>query len=419
MTSRQRVLTTLNHKTADKIPMDFGGTGVTGIHIKIVAALRDYYGLEKRPVKAFEPYQMLGLVEDDLAEAMGIDVVGLHGRKTLFGFANENWREFRMPWGQVVLVPENFKTTVDEKGDLLIYPEGDTGVPPSGRMPYDGYFFDTIIRQNHFNENNLNPEDNLEEFGLVSEDDLQYYRAETERLAQTGKAVIAGFGGIGFGDIALVPAPFLKDPRGIRDIMEWYISTAIRQDYIHKIFDKQCEIGLENLQRIHAVVGDDIDVLFVCGTDFGTQTSGFCSTDTFNSLYALYYKRINNWVHENTKWKTFKHSCGAVEMFMPYFIESGFDIINPVQCSAAGMEPEKLKYRYGDKLVFWGGGIDTQKTLPFGMPEEIREEVFRRCEVFSKDGGFVFNAVHNIQANTPIKNVVAMLNALKEFNGEK
>jgi uroporphyrinogen-III decarboxylase len=130
-----------------------------------------------------------------------------------------------------------------------------------------------------------------------------------------------------------------------------------------------------------------------------------------------YYLHINGWIHRNTRWKTFKHSCGAVGKFLPSFIEAGFDILNPVQCSAVGMEPENLKSSFGDYLVFWGGGVDTQHTLPFAKPAEVREQVLRRCEVFSKNGGFVFNSVHNIQAGTPVRNIVAMFDAVAEFNG--
>jgi uroporphyrinogen-III decarboxylase len=126
----------------------------------------------------------------------------------------------------------------------------------------------------------------------------------------------------------------------------------------------------------------------------------------------------HDWVHRNTGWRTFKHSCGAVSKFIPGFIESGFDILNPVQCSAAGMDPRELKRTYGESLVFWGGGVDTQSTLPFGSPEEVREQVLRRCEVFAAGGGFVFNTVHNIQARTPTVNIVAMVNAVREFNGQ-
>ena len=231
--------------------------------------------------------------------------------------------------------------------------------------------------------------------------------------------MIAGFGGTAFGDIALVPAPFLKHPKGIRDVTEWYMSTHSRRDYIHKVFEKQCEMALANLEKIYAAAGDNVDVVFICGTDFGTQTSSFCSVQTFRDLYMPYYKQVNAWIHKNTAWKTFKHSCGAVEKFIEPFIESGFDIINPVQCSAAGMDPAGLKAKYGDRLVFWGGGVDTQKTLPFGAPAEVRRQVLERCEVFSRNGGFVFDTIHNIQARTPVENIVAMIDAVREFNSDQ
>jgi hypothetical protein len=415
--SRERVKCTLNHNSPDRVAVDFGSTAVTGVHVTCVAELRDYYGLENRPVKVCEPYQMLGEIEDDLLDALGVDTIALPAAGTIFGFRNENWKEFDAPWGQRLLVSKHFNTRQDANGDLLIYPQGDMSVPPSGRMPTGGFFFDSIIRQEPVDDDHLHPEDNLEEFQPLSDDDLRHYEAQAKGLASSGRAVVSGIGGTAFGDIALVPAPFLKHPRGIRDIQEWYISTAIRQDYLHQIFSRQCEIAIDNLRSAHAVLGNAVDVLFICGTDFGTQTSSFCSTDTYDELYAPYYKRINAWVHKNTPWKTFKHSCGAVEAFIPHFIESGFDIVNPVQCSAAGMEPTVLKERYGNHIVFWGGGVDTQKTLPFGTADQVRREVLKRCEVFAPNGGFVFNAIHNIQAKTPLKNIVAMIDAVKEYNG--
>ena len=418
MNARKRVQTALAHRTPDRVPMEFSGTAVTGMHVTCVAALRDHYELEKRPVKVWEPYQMLGWIDEDLRDLLEIDVDGFKGRNTLFGFPNENWREFRAPWGQDVLVSEHFRTTTDDSGDLLLYPQGDTSAPPSGRMPAGGFYFDAIVRQEPIDEDALDPADNLEEFGPISDEDLAHLAREAERLADSPRARIANIGGTAFGDIALVPAPFLAHPKGIRDIAEWYISTVTRQDYVHEVFSKQCEFALENLARVHEVVGDAVDVVFVCGTDFGTQTSSFCSPHTFETLYAPYYKQVNAWIHQHTNWKTFKHSCGAVRVFLPLLIESGFDIINPVQCSATGMDPSELKEEFGDELVFWGGGVDTQRTLPFGTPEQVRAEVLERCEIFSKNGGFMFNAIHNVQMNTPVENIVAMLDAVKEFNGD-
>jgi uroporphyrinogen-III decarboxylase len=417
MTSKERILAALSHTAPERVPVDFGSTGVTGIHVSCVAALRDYFGLDHHPVKVHEPYQMLGLVESDLQEAMGIDVEGVFPRKTMFGFPNRDWKPWRMPDGLEVLVSAEFRITTAANGDILIHPEGDRTAPPSGRMPWDGYFFDTIVRQQPIDEAALDPEDNLEEFSHVADDDVEYFRGEVQRAAATGRAVMANFGGTAFGDIALVPAPFMKDPRGIRDVAEWYMSTTTRRDYIHRIFDRQCDIAIANLQRIHHAVGDAVDGVFLCGTDFGTQTSTFCSVKTFRDLYFPYYRRLNDWIHRHTSWKCFKHSCGAVERFIPSFIEAGFDILNPVQCSATGMDPAHLKDTFGDRLTFWGGGVDTQQTLPFASPDEVRRQVLARCEVFARQGGFVFNSIHNVQARTPVANIIAMIEAVREFNG--
>ena len=416
MVSKERVKLTLTHKQPDKVPFDLGAGGQTGMHVSCVAALRDYYGLEKRPIKVHEPFQMLGYFDEDIKEAIGVDVDGIFNLNTMFGFPVEKWKPFKMDDGLEVLVPGNFNTKKTENGDTLIYPEGDISFQPSAKMPKDGYFFDSINRQKEIDDNSLNPDDNLEEFGLLSFKELKYLEQQLKNVDKNNRATFGSIPGAALGDIALIPAPFLKDPKGIRDIEEWYISTVTRRDYIHKIFEKQVEIALLNLKNIYDTVGDRLDVVFICGTDFGTQTSTFCSVATFNELYKPYYKIVNDWIHKNTSWKTFKHCCGAVENFMEHFIDAGFDIINPVQCSATGMDPKILKEKYGENLVFWGGGVDTQKTLPFGKPEEIRREVLSRCEIFSKNGGFVFNSIHNIQAKTPVENIIAMIDAVHEFN---
>lgn len=149
----------------------------------------------------------------------------------------------------------------------------------------------------------------------------------------------------------------------------------------------------------------------VCKNDFGTQTSSFCSVDTFREVWLPVYRQVNNWIHKNTSWKTFKHSCGAVEKFIETFIEAGFDILNPVQCSATGMDPRLLKERYGGRIVFWGGGVDTQHTLPFGTPDEVRRQVLERCEIGARRC-----VQHRPQypGRTPVKNIVALFEALRQ-----
>ncbi len=420
MNSRQRVEAALNHRQPDHVPLDLGASPTSGMHVSSVYQLRQALGLDEpgTPVKVVEPYQMLGEIAGDLLDALGVDVVGLGGRKTMFGFENRDFRPWTMFDGTPVLVPAAFNTEPDAAGDVLLYPEGDKSAPPSGRMPHGGFYFDAIVRQEPIDEARLNVEDNLEEFGPISDEDLDHFAREARRLHETSdRAILANFGGTAFGDIALVPAPWLKRPKGIRDVEEWYVSTIARFDYVYELFDRQCIIALANLAKIHEAVGDRVTAVFVTGTDFGTQHGPFIGCDSYRKLYQPFHRRVNDWIHEHTSWKTFIHSCGSIVDLLPDIIDAGFDILNPVQCSAAGMDPATLKERFGEKITFWGGGVDTQQTLPFGTPDQVRREVRERIEIFHRDGGFVFNPVHNVQAGTPRENLVALYEAVREARG--
>lgn len=420
MTSRERVDTALSHCEPDLVPLDLGGSAVTGMHVSSVYQLRQWLGLDApgTPVRVVEPYQMLGEIAPDLCAALGVDVVGLGGSRNLFGFRNEGWKPWTTFDGTPALVPEAFNTVPEPGGDILMYPEGDRSAPPSGRMPQGGWYFDTIVRQPPIDDDALNVEDNLEEFPPITEEELSYLGREADRLSmESDRAILASFGGTAFGDIALVPAPWLKNPRGIRDVQEWYVSTKTRRDYIYAVFERQCAAGIANLERISGVVGDRVSAVFVTGTDFGTQNGPFIAPRAYRDLYMPFHREVNGWIHANTAWKTFIHSCGAVEALIPDFIAAGFDALNPVQCSACGMEARGLKERYGDRIAFWGGGVDTQQTLPFGTPEQVREEVRERIRIFGQGGGFVFNPVHNVQARTPPANLAALYTAVAEHRG--
>ena len=417
MTSRKRVQQALNHREPDRIPLDLGSSPVSGMHVSTVFLLRQALKLDPpgTPVKVIEPYQMLGEIKPDLADALGIDVVGVWPTRTLFGYRNEGWKNWTTFDGTPVQVPNDFNTEVEHNGDLLAYPEGDRNASPSGRMPKGGFYFDSIIRQPPIEEGSLNVEDNLEEFGPISDQELEHFRLEVERLyKETDKSILVNFGGTAFGDIALVPAPWLKNPKGIRDVSEWYMSTVLRRDYVYGIFERQCEIALSNLQKCFEAVGNQISVVFMTGTDFGTQNGPFISPETYRDLFQPFQRKLNDWVHKNTEWKTFIHSCGSVRALIPDFVNAGFDILNPVQCSAAQMDPSELKSEFGDRVTFWGGGVDTQQTLPFGTPEEVRQEVVDRIRVFGPGGGFVFNTIHNVQPQVPIENALALYEAVRD-----
>jgi len=411
MNSRERVSLALQHQEPDRVPLDLGGTTVTGMHVSTVYRLRQALGLDKpgTPVKIIEPFQTLGEIQPDLMAALGIDVVMLGGLGTGFGYLLEGWKEWKFPDGTPTLVPEGFNTIPEPDGDLLMYPQGDRSAPPSGRMPRGGFYFDIIVRQPPLEESELKVEDHLEGYGPISEKELEHFRTESERLyTQTDKAIVLNMGALALGNIARVPGPGLKHPKGIRDIEEWYISLSTRRDFIYRVFQAQTAIGLENLKKIHQAVGERVTAAYLTGTDFGAQNGPFIAPKIYRELFFPFHKLVNDWVHQHTTWKTFLHSCGSVYDLMEDFIAAGFDIVNPVQTSAADMEPARLKGEFGDRVTFWGGGVDTQRTLPFGSPDDVRREVLERLKLFGPGGGFVFNAVHNVQALVPVDNILAM-----------
>ena len=414
---RQLILDAVNHREPARLPVDFGATTCSGLHCSVVAALREHYGLEKRLVMVHEPGQMLGYVEEDLREAMGVSAVSAMPTSTSTGApVDGRWKEWRANWGQTVLIPEGMALARTDDGGWVAFPQGDSSASPCAKMPESGYFFDAIIRQGDFDEENPDPADNTEEFVMLGDEAIRQAARCAGEARASGAAVVAKLPGTGLGDIAQVPGMGLKNPKGIRDVAEWYMSIACRPEFIHRVFERQTETAIENLKKLAAAAGDDYDVVYVCGTDFGTQSGTFCSRETLLELYSPYYRKINGWVHDHTGWKTLKHCCGAIEGFIDVFIESGFDILNPVQCSASGMDPEHLKKVYGGRIVFLGGGGDTQKTLPFGNAAEARREALERCRIFAPGGGYVFNAIHNVQALTPTANVLALLDAVNEYN---
>lgn len=397
--------------------MDFGAGGQTGIGAGAVYRLRQAV-LGPDPnyrVKVTEPYQMLGEIDEPLRQALGLDVISVHPRCNMFGFPNEGWKPFTMHDGTPCLVPAQFNWKLDAEGGTLMYPQGDTSVPPTAVMPKGGYFFDAIPRNIPVDDDKLNPADNCEEFGILSERDVQHYVTNVRAGFQnTSYGIYATLPGMAFGDIALVPATWMKHAKGIRDIEEWYVSTATRPDYIKAIFERQCEIALKNIEILAAALGDMVQVVFVTGTDFGTQRGPFISVASYRDLFKPFHVAINQQIHKRTKWKTFIHSCGGIYPLIPEFIDAGFDVLNPVQCSAEGMDPRRLKKEFGKQLVFWGGGVDTQKTLPFGRPEEVYREVRERIDIFAPGGGFVFCSIHNVQSNVPVENMQAMFRALRD-----
>ncbi len=399
----------INHQTPDRVPRDLGTTLVTGIHASTYAKLKKALGITEGCVRVYDPFQILAEVEMTVRRALRIDTIGIQLPKTVFGYVNEKWKPFKLFDGTKVLVSGHFEYDALENGDIVQYPRGDRSVPPSAKMPKDGYYFDVLVRQEPVVDSELDAKDWAEQsYRTYTEEDLRFLERTSEcYFDNTDYGLIGNFGGAAFSNIAYVPGPHLAYPRGIRDPEEWIMSMITRKQYIRDVHRHQFEIQMKNLEMYHEAVGERIQVIYMSGTDFGAQQGPFISPLLFRELFKPFLKEMNDWVHENTTWKTFYHTCGSVVDFLDDFVEAGFDILNPVQVSARGMDPEFLKNGYGDRLVFWGGGVDTQHTLPFGTPAEVRLEVERNVEIFSRGGGYVFTPVHNIQANVPVENILA------------
>jgi hypothetical protein len=416
MTGRGRLAASLAHRSPDRVAVDFGASFVTGIHVSAVTRIRRrLLGETGHRAKVIEPYQMLGEIDDELRAVLPVDVIGVLGRRSIFGTESRDWKPFTLFDGTECLVPGSFNVTRAPDGGWHIYPEGDTSAPPSGHMPLGGYFFDSIVRQPPIDEDRLDPADNTEEFAPLDEADLAFYREQKrwfEERRDFGALLVIP--GAAFGDIALVPAPFLKHPRGIRDLEEWYVSTVTRPDYILEVFERQCVLAEQNLRTLIDLFGDTVQVALLTGTDFGTQRGTFISREAYRTLYQPFHRRLNDLIHRHSSWKTFIHTCGDVYPLIPDFIAAGFDILNPVQCSAAEMDPVRLKTTFGRDIVFWGGGVDTQHTLPFGTPDEVYRQCRERIDILSPDGGFVFDAIHNVQGPTPVENMLAIFRAIQD-----
>ncbi len=418
-TARERLHLTLNHQEPDEVVVDLGSTAITGMAASALHRLRMKLGLPERRVRVHEPYQLLGFIDQDVLQALGCDVLGIWPPKTMFGFANEKWKSWKLFDGTPVMVSQEMIISEDNDGNLYLHPGGDRKLPPSAKLPRDGFYFDVLVRPTA-EPPRSGREDFAEQYSVYSEEECRFYEQQARYLFDnTDFGLIGMLSGGSLGDIAHVPGPNLAYPRGIREPMDWYVAHKLNPDYIKDVFAYETEVALRNADLYWQAVGSRIEAIVVSGTDFGTQRSEFISPDLFRELYKPFYQQINEWIHENTTWKTFYHSCGSIVHLLDDLVECGVDILNPVQCSAAGMQPEFLKTKYGQQLVFWGGGVNTQQTLPFGDPQEVFEEVLERLRIFAPGGGYVFSAIHNIQAPTSVENILAIFEAIKQYRKDQ
>jgi len=379
MNSRERILTTLNHREPDRIPFDLGSTQVTGIHVIAYARLREYLGLPRVTPTLCDVIQQLALPDDDLVEKLGVDVRGL------FPLNSHNWNVVPRDIGE-------YWEYVDEWGITHHRPKA------------DGLYY-SMVRAPLANASVT--QDDVRAYRFPNTGDparIEGLRALAEQYRAQGRAVM----------LKGVLAGIFEMAQRVRGMENLLMDMASNQALAGALFDKMLELKLAFWEMALPRLYDVVDIVSEAD-DYGTQVSQLISPRMFRQQIkprlAILFARIHQ-LAPNAK--LFFHSCGNVRPLLPDFIEIGVDILNPIHITAVGMEPRALKRDFGKDIVFWGGGVDTQDVLPHGSPQQVKDDVRRNIDALAPGGGFVFNTVHNIQADVPPENVIAMWEAVNE-----
>ncbi|MDX1358941.1 MAG: uroporphyrinogen decarboxylase family protein [Clostridia bacterium] len=405
MNPRQIIRQAFNFKESDKIPLDFGGHRSSSIAVQAYKRLREYLGLEPSELYMYDVVQQLAVIEDDVLDVIGSDVVMLG--PNLYK-EPEFWKEWRLHDGTEVKIPKTIDIRTNDDGDYYVLsPKG----VQSCIQKKDCLYFEQIMFPYHGSDDEEFPtlEEQMNEImwwhipcppdSLTIEEKGKLAR---KLRAETDRAVYGIFGG---GHFEPGQQAFRMD--------NFLMELAANPDRCVKFLDKLTEFHMKNLEKYLDHVGPYLDIIGF-GDDLGMQTGSQISPRMFDEMLKPRYKRMWSMVKEKMPHlKICLHSCGSIHNLLPSLIDAGMDSFNPVQISCRNMEPERLKKDFGDKVVFWGGGCDTSSMLSRGTPEQISEHVKYNVDIFSRNGGFVFQQVHNILADVPPENIMAMFNALQ------
>ena len=378
------------------MPIDLGSTRFTGIALRPYLEVRKKLGLPDNPPRVFDLIQMHPEVELSVIDRLGVDVVGVFPLKPSWDIKINAWKDWRFADGVKAEVPEGYHPVKGKNGDLYICVQGKR----VAKMPDNGFYYDALLPPPAFEIADFPKPEDVSLPPLLDEDFEFMQRRSNQLHQETDKAVIGSLEGL-----------YLM-PDGLR-FEDWWTALYAEKSYSRDCVNRKADLIIETLKPYSESVGGDIFAV-AFGEDFGTQRGEIFSPEVFREIYFPAYQRVFSWIHENTPWKVFMHSCGSVANLIDMFIESGVDILNPVQTNAANMDPRTLKRRFGQRITFWGGGVETQDILPFGTPRQVEDQVRKRLRIFGPGGGFVFAPVHNIQCGTPAENVLAAFGAARE-----
>jgi len=405
MTSRERVLKAINFQQPDRVPIDLNGMRASGISAVVYDRLKRRLG-DDSPTKVHDVMQLLAEPELQVLERLHVDVLPLEAATASWATAEARTGVRRRLFGGLeVWFPPGTRISEDSDGGWLLHrPSGEA----YARMPKDGYYFDFLrpTMAGKIDPAAWRPRD------TATDEELRLLERRARQIHEDTDKAILGWGN----SISLVGLSWLLSDNITQGALdEWLVMLMAEKETAHAMMGRYVDAVIKCLGLYWQAVGGRAFAWGVASDDAGTQRGELLRPELFREMILPHYRRLCNWVHANTTWKTFLHSCGSIYQYIPGWIEAGIDILNPVQISAANMEPERLKRDFGGKIVFWGGGCDTQRVLPLGTPQAVRDHVRHNLEVFAPGGGYVFTQVHNIQQNVPVENVEAMLEAAWEY----
>jgi hypothetical protein len=408
MKPRERVAKAINFEEADRVPIDLGGHKASTISVETYDRVRRQLGLGDMPRVCDTP-GMTAIVEEPVRRRFEVDVmpVDLSMVPGLTSPAGD-WVPRRLFTGTDVLFPPRTRIREEPDGSWVLL--NNQGEPTSFHMPKGGYYFDDVS----FNRGEVYDPAKFHPIDDIPDETLKKMEAYSRELyGGTDYALLGWGGGVCFLGLSIVTDPRSNVTMGMTN--EWMMMLLTEKETCHDLMNRSVEASIKCLNLLHQAVGGRCFAWGIASDDSGTQRGEFIKPSLWAEMLKPHYRKLCDWVHQHTPWKTFMHSCGSVYYLIPHFIEAGIDILNPVQTSAANMDPTRLKQEYGRKIVFWGGGCDTQSVLGGSTPEQVREHVRERLKIFAPGGGYVFTQVHNIQRNVPTENVFAMLDAAREF----
>ena len=399
MNSRERLLATLQHKEPDHIPIDLDSMAATSIAAMAYNKLKDHLGVKGGETRIWDTLQLLAAPEPEILSRFRIDT--RPARLPILGLdlTQQIWKEWILPDGSIGFLPGNFNPVKNEQGDYVLIDEAGQ---VTHRLPEDGYYFDQI----HYPLVEAADIAEVESYPLIdfSSEELTWMEQEARKLHETtDKAIVCRFRGSLF-----------EAACSLRGWERFMMDLALEPKMAQAMVEKLTNHYLKNLPGYLRAVGEYSQVI-VLGDDLGNQKTTFMSPDMYRKMLKSYHKQIVQAIKDQSDLFVFLHSDGNIRKLIPDLIEIGIDILNPVQISAKDMIPEELKRDFGKDIVFWGAGADTQHVLPFASPEEIKQHVKELIDIFAPGGGYVFTQIHNIQANVPPENIIAMFDTAQEY----